>query len=117
MNGLQEHNDFHYSSIAEISQADAELAGTLRPEADWTLSDWDVWYENPSYDEAKYGPRSIHPDHEDGIAGSCIDELGLTKSKYLVRKNGIFHEVGGYCRDYVRVVFNIPDEDIWLIEV
>ena len=69
----REHEEFTYSSAAEVDRHDAALAGVARMDQDWILSDRDVWYSNPYYDVEKYGPRGPHP--EFGFHDSDEDEV------------------------------------------
>jgi hypothetical protein len=70
----EEHFQFTYDSPAEVDRDDAWLAGSTRPDQDWILSDRDVWYANPYYNVAKFGPRGEHPEyagcgHDEEFAG------------------------------------------------
>ena len=58
--GLEEHNEFHYSSESEWDNAEAMQLGEENPERAWVLTDRDVWHANPYYK----GPRMPHPELE-----------------------------------------------------
>jgi len=60
MFGLEEHQDFHYSTDAEWDHQEALEIGAANPEAAWVLTGRDVWHANPYYK----GPAVPHPEED-----------------------------------------------------
>jgi hypothetical protein len=99
----REHEEFHYDSAAEVDRDDAALAGSRRPNQDWILSDRDVWYSNPYYDAATYGPRGPHPEDF-----GREEEVGITDGDLMRAYAAGYDEdqVDAASGDFVPVAYN-----------
>jgi len=60
MFGLEEHQDFHYTSDVEWDRAEAEEIGSYRTDLAWVITSRDVWHANPYYT----GPTVPHPEED-----------------------------------------------------